>query len=199
MLRELQTPSKGTREAKGHKAASRPQHARALSRRAGVGDRCVPGEPSQHRAPGPRDPPEANPREAEAPATACHCPQGHGCLPLRDAPGPRDAVAGPAPSHASASGRALVRLGSAHRSTARGKTPLRAPDEPGLDDPDTLPFRGPRRQAGRRRAPADDAKLGRSLNLHLKFGRASSRKVTLKHSRVEKGGAESCATVPVPN
>ncbi|XP_072589752.1 uncharacterized protein [Vulpes vulpes] len=39
----------------------------------------------------------------------------------------------------------------------------------------------------------------RSLNPHLKLSRASSRKVTLKHTRAAKGGAQSCATVPTRN
>lgn len=120
-----------------------------------------------------------------APRQRGHCPQGRGRLPLRDTQSPRDAVTRPAPTT-----RALL---GAHVSTRRappaspasgGRCPgpsggrlggLPAPAaEQNADSADALPRRpglGARRRQTRR-----------SLNPHLKFSRASSRKVTLKHT-----------------
>lgn len=98
------------------------------SRRAGVGAHCLPGEPSRRKSTwrgiqegdGPGEARGsrrwARESQADAPCGAAarrHCPQGQGCLPLRDTQSPRDAVTRPAPSHAHTCELTLVRSSSA--------------------------------------------------------------------------------------
>lgn len=84
------------------------------------------------------------------------CPQGQGCLPLRDTRSPRHAVAHPAPIHSRTSGRARVssprgrrRLGPSGGKEKRLKAPG---NRHSPEDPDTRPQRpgcGVRRRRAR--------------------------------------------------